>query len=305
MRANSWPWEVALNDVINEVAAENVPRENGTSELKERLSGGAIKVSKAIRFRARMILAQRLNQSPINVAARNWLPPERRGDDDQLYVLELVLWGLAQGNIAVPAYWATAEEAAELIVKMHDWNPAFVMAVINNPEDPDSSRDQICLFGHDLGQAPDATSAAVTLLESLETAANAGNLTTPNRVRRRRRSCRPGLTKTERQNLGPLIKEIVRNNRDAWWQLKREIWDLGYQSYYSAQGDFFMAVERAVSSIPIDTRSLLCIEWGEANRRRGEISESNFIATYTLLVLEELVRRARIAAYRTIDWDNW
>jgi hypothetical protein len=184
-------------------------------------------------------------------------------------------------------------------------NPAFVMAVINSPEHPETSDDEVCIHADDLTLAPSAASAAAILLELLETAANAGHLTTPNKVHRRRRSRSVGLTKVERQILGPLIKGVVRYNRASWWQLKREIWDLGYQSYYVAQGDFLDPIERAVSRIPAETRSLLCSEWRAANPRRDDISDSNFVAAYTLFVLEELIGRARVAAYRTTNWDDY
>jgi hypothetical protein len=50
---------------------------------------------------------------------------------------------------------------------------------------------------------------------------------------------------------------------------------------------------------------LLCSEWRAANPRRDDISDSNFVAAYTLFVLEELIGRARVAAYRTTNWDDY
>jgi hypothetical protein len=44
-------------------------------------------------------------------------------------------------------------------------------------------------------------------------------------------------------------------------------------------------------------------EWRNANPRRDEITFQNFSSAYFLLILEEIVKRANIAAMRTINWD--
>lgn len=77
---------------------------------------------------------------------------------------------------------------------------------------------------------------------------------------------------------------------------------MGYQTYYESQGDFLAPTERAISRLPPDVRQSLCTEWKNANPKRDEISDANFVAAYTLLVLEEVIERARVAAYRTINW---
>ncbi len=306
MKNRPWPWDVVLNNVIGEVVAEDMKREHGVSGRQEPMAGlaGIFGIREEIRRRACRRLAQRINLEPINAAAKQRLPPDWGGDDGELFVLSLMLWGLNEGGLAAPSYWETEDAVGGLIAEMGRWNPAFVMAILENPESPESADEAVCFSADNINQAEDAESAAAILLQSLEEAANAGHLNKPIRVAPRRRSRSHGLTKVERQILGPLIKGIVRYYKDSWGQLKREIWDLGHQSYYVAQGDFLAPIERAISRIPSETRTLLSSEWRAANPRRDDISDSNFVAVYTLFTLEELIRRAKVAAYRTCNWDE-
>lgn len=110
------------------------------------------------------------------------------------------------------------------------------------------------------------------------------------------------MTKNEKRILRDLLKQVVTHSKASWQQLKREIFDLGYQSYYDAQGNFLLAAERRIKRLPSEVRGELIAEWNSA--RPGDlITADNFESAYTLLVLEEVIERARSAAYRTQDWD--
>lgn len=110
------------------------------------------------------------------------------------------------------------------------------------------------------------------------------------------------MTPKEKQILRPAIRWVVRHDKHAWMELKREIWDSGYQSYYDSQGDFLNAATRAVKGLSPEEKSELMVEWKKANPQQGVYSEVSFIAAYTLLILEEVIERARTAAYRTVNW---
>ena len=181
MKAKQWPWDIVLNNVIGEVIAEDLKRDHGASGLKEPMDGlaGIFGARKEIRQRACRRLAQRLNSEPINTAAKKWLPTDWRGDDGELFVLSLMLWGLSEGGLAAPAYWETEDQVGGLIVEMGRWNPAFVMAILENPEQPEASGEETCFSATDIEQAEDAESAAALLLELLESAAIAGTLYGP------------------------------------------------------------------------------------------------------------------------------
>ena len=110
------------------------------------------------------------------------------------------------------------------------------------------------------------------------------------------------MTKNEKRVLRELLKQVVRHDRWAWNQLKRQIWDLGYQSHYEAQGDFLNDIERRIRKLPDDTKHQLIEEWNTA-RPADKISTTNVVSAYTLLTLKEVIKRAGIAAYRT-NWDS-
>lgn len=181
MSKDPWPWDIALNDVIGEVAAEDANREYDLPGLKEPLTGLAaiFGVKEELRRRACRRLAQRLNRDPINAAARSWLPPDWRGNDGHLFVLTLMQWGLDEGGLAPPSYWETTDLVAGLIAEMNDWNPAFVMALLINPERPERCGEEASLDADMLENAEDAQTAATYLLESLEIAARNGVLSGP------------------------------------------------------------------------------------------------------------------------------
>lgn len=110
------------------------------------------------------------------------------------------------------------------------------------------------------------------------------------------------MTPNEKKILRPAIRWVVQHDKDAWWQLKREIWDSGYQINYDAQGDFLEAATRAVERLPPEDKSKLLEEWKKENPQQGTYSDEGFIANYTLLILVEVIERARTAAYQTVNW---
>lgn len=114
------------------------------------------------------------------------------------------------------------------------------------------------------------------------------------------------MTSGEKRILGAQLKRIIRQNKESWWLLKRQIWDLGYQSYYEAQGDFLTPIEEMVFNLQPEVKNALLIEWRNADpHRSAPTSYSNFHSVYTLLIMEEVIDRARIAAMRTWNWDRY
>ena len=98
------------------------------------------------------------------------------------------------------------------------------------------------------------------------------------------------MTKNEKTLLRWELKAIVRQSKSAWLQLKREIFDLGYQDYYDAQGYYLHTAERTVKHLAPEAQAALIAEWNQA-RPNDKIVPDNFVAAYTLLILEELLNR--------------
>ncbi len=110
------------------------------------------------------------------------------------------------------------------------------------------------------------------------------------------------MNRNERLLLRPAINAVARHNRNAWWELKRQIYEGGYEPYYPAQGDFDEPAERAVAALPIETKAALIAEWRSAVPARTSHTDPEILAAYARVVIEAVVERARTAAYRTENW---
>src|SRR5690554_7441399 len=78
------------------------------------------------------------------------------------------------------------------------------------------------------------------------------------------------MTRKEKQMLRDLIKNLIKHNRNAWWQLKREIYESGYQGYYPALDDFDEPARTMISSLPIEEKNALLQEWQQAKPERPD-----------------------------------
>ena len=110
------------------------------------------------------------------------------------------------------------------------------------------------------------------------------------------------MTRKEKQMLRDLIKNLIKHNRNAWWQLKREIYESGYQGYYPALDDFDEPARTMISSLPIEEKNALLQEWQQAKPERPDHPAERVLEGYARMVVEEVVDRARLAAYRTVNW---
>ena len=110
------------------------------------------------------------------------------------------------------------------------------------------------------------------------------------------------MTRNEQRLLRVAIKGVAHHNRNAWWELKRQIWEGGYASYYPAVGDFDVPAERAVAALSDETKVALVAEWRAAVPARSDGSDSEILASYARVIVEEVIERARLAAYRTVNW---
>lgn len=110
------------------------------------------------------------------------------------------------------------------------------------------------------------------------------------------------MNRNERLLLRPAINAVARHNRNAWRELKRQIFDGGYQPYYPVQDDFGGAAERAIATLPPETKAALIAEWQCAVPTRARCTDSEVLASYARVVVEAVVERARAAAYKTENW---
>lgn len=110
------------------------------------------------------------------------------------------------------------------------------------------------------------------------------------------------MNRNEKWLLRPAINAVAHHNRNAWWELKRQIWEGGYQPYYPVAGDFDAPAERAIAALSDETKAALVAEWRAAIPARWDGSDSEILVGYARVIVEEVIERARLAAYRTVNW---
>lgn len=110
------------------------------------------------------------------------------------------------------------------------------------------------------------------------------------------------MNRNERLLLRSAINAVARHNRNAWWELKRQIYEGGYEPYYPVQGDFDEPAERAVAGLPPETKAALIAQWRSAVPARDPCTDSEVLTAYARVVVEAVVERARAAAYKTENW---
>lgn len=110
------------------------------------------------------------------------------------------------------------------------------------------------------------------------------------------------MNRNEKRLLRTAIMAVAHHNSNAWWELKRQIFDGGYQSYYPMQGDFDDPAKRAIAGLSDAVKEELINEWRTAKPPRTDLSDSDTLSAYARLIVEEVVERARVAAYKTINW---
>ncbi len=181
-KANLW-WEDRLKQQI----AKDIAREGSKSyevalevESIEALVG-LFDASAKVHEKAVRNLSRELNSERFNLAALDFLPTDWSSDKSKLHVLSLVWWGVAEGRLAVPQCWDSVDDFADLVLMMYDWNPAYVVAVLKNPESPWNSDEEFFVGEAQLEACNDALEGAALLLESLKCAAKNGFPRKPSR----------------------------------------------------------------------------------------------------------------------------
>jgi len=110
------------------------------------------------------------------------------------------------------------------------------------------------------------------------------------------------MNRAEKKILQHLIRRVAHHNENLWWELKRQIWEGGYQTHYPCQDEFDHATERALMALSEPEKQSLIREWRAANPGHADWPDDKIVLSYLPLVIAEIVRRANLAAYRTVNW---
>lgn len=106
------------------------------------------------------------------------------------------------------------------------------------------------------------------------------------------------MTKEERKILGETIKLVIRAEKHAWWQLKKEFDDGGAPR--NAYGMFDLSIRRQLERLSDSKIQQLAEIIFKENGRK--LSKDETIKVYENVAVTEIMRRAEIAASRTLNW---
>ncbi|WP_423708763.1 hypothetical protein [Undibacterium sp. WLX3042] len=109
------------------------------------------------------------------------------------------------------------------------------------------------------------------------------------------------MNKIERKILGPLVSRVRLSHTNAWWELKYQTYHNGFQLYYPAQDEFDYGIKYQLNNLSASDFSSLEKEFQKAETN-NPIERERIINYYSKVVIEELIRRAQIAGYRTVNW---
>jgi hypothetical protein len=110
------------------------------------------------------------------------------------------------------------------------------------------------------------------------------------------------MTKDELAILRGSIKAVAHYNPNEWWELKREIYDSGYQSFYQSQLFFDRRAQVAVNALPDNQQAALVTLWRNDRPGKTELDDGAILFAYGRMIVEVIIERAGKAAYRTENW---
>ena len=111
------------------------------------------------------------------------------------------------------------------------------------------------------------------------------------------------MTKREREILSGPIRSAIEGNPNSWASLKHQTTH-GPESegfpYYPAALDFAEAAKEAIQCLSAEDKQDLIAEWHRIPRLVDRSSDEGILAGYAVVVLDQVVERAKAAAARTI-----
>lgn len=102
--------------------------------------------------------------------------------------------------------------------------------------------------------------------------------------------------------LSRLTYVVAHHDQNLWWELKRQIFEFGYQTYYPRQGEFEFAARRALMNLPEPDQRVLIDAWQKNHPNQDDAVNAEILLSYVPLIIDQVVERARSAAYRTENW---
>ena len=84
--------------------------------------------------------------------------------------------------------------------------------------------------------------------------------------------------------------------------LKLEIWETGFHVNYQMQGEFRNMAEKNIDALDEASINELKTAYQDRHHNAKDITKQSLVLKYAGEVIEEIVKRATRAAYRTTNW---
>lgn len=110
------------------------------------------------------------------------------------------------------------------------------------------------------------------------------------------------MTPEQRRILRPVFSQVAHHNKHLWWELKREIFDRGFQAHYHREFEFSEPARAGLAKLSAIDRQWLVSEWRRVNQDAYASSDEEVLGLYSVIIVEEVVRRATVATQRTENW---
>jgi hypothetical protein len=110
------------------------------------------------------------------------------------------------------------------------------------------------------------------------------------------------MTDRERALLAGPIRAVIAGNQDAWDSLKDQVVHGPKAAdfpYYPAALDLVAAVKDAVHGLSVQEKEGLIAEWRRVPRLVDRSSDDGILAAYAVVVLDQIVEKAKGDATRT------
>jgi hypothetical protein len=110
------------------------------------------------------------------------------------------------------------------------------------------------------------------------------------------------MTNRERALLTGPVRAVIAGNRDAWDSLNDQVVH-GPRAedfpHYPAALDFVQAVKEAVHGLSVQDKQDLIAEWRRVPRLVDRSTDDSILAGYAVVVLDQIVEKAKTEATRT------
>ena len=92
------------------------------------------------------------------------------------------------------------------------------------------------------------------------------------------------MTRDEKRILRDAIRHVAHHNANAWWELKRQIFEGGFHLYYPVQSDFDFSARQAIDRLSPEERERLVAEWSKSHGKSSTLNNEQIWESYARMI---------------------